>query len=112
MIKVCGHRILVRPILLEESRPEYLKAKELGLILARDSKETAREHESVDTGVVLQVGPTAWLLPEHGGQPWAQVGQTVVYARNAGKLIIDPDTQEKFIALNDEDIVAVTKEAE
>lgn len=108
MIKICGHRLLVKPILIEDSRPEYNKMKELGLVIARDSHEKLREHESVDTGIVLQIGPTAWN--DFKCDPWTKIGDTVVYAKGAGKLVIDPEDQEKYIALNDEDIVAITKE--
>lgn len=111
MIKVCGHRILVKPILLKESDEGYKRAAALGLEVVRDPLTTAREHESVDQGVILQIGPTAWNHPDFGGQLWARVNDTVVYAKGAGKLIVDPETREKYIALNDEDIVAVTKES-
>lgn len=109
MIKVCGHRLLVKPILLEETDDVFKSARSAGIVIQRDDR--AREHESVDQGVVIQIGPTAWQLPEHGGQAWCQVNDTVVYAKFAGKLIVDPVSKEKYIALNDEDIVAVlTKE--
>lgn len=110
MIKVCGHRLLVKPILLEESDADYRKAKELGFVLARDPMEKVREHESVDQGVVVQIGPTAWK--DFECEPWTKVGDTVVYARGAGKKVVDPSTQTIYIALNDEDVVCVTKEAE
>lgn len=110
MIKIVGHRLLVKPILLEESREEYVKAKQLGLVIARDENEKRREHESVDQGVVVEIGPTAWR--DFNTDPWTKIGDTVVYAKGSGKLIIDPETQIKYIALNDEDIVAILKEAE
>lgn len=106
MIKVCGHRILVKPKLLEETDDVFKKAKAFGLEVVRDDR--AREHESVDQGVVLSIGPTAWK--DFGGEPWAEVGDTIVYAKYAGKLVVDPTTKEKFICLNDEDIVAILKE--
>lgn len=106
MIKVCGHRILVQPKLLEETDAIYKQAKAFGLEIVREDR--AREHESVDQGVVLQVGPTAWK--DFGGEPWAAVGDTIVYAKFAGKLLVDPETKEKYIALNDEDVVAILSE--
>lgn len=106
MIKVCGHRLLVKPILLDESDAVLKSARAAGIQIIRE--DTKREAESVDRGLVTQVGPTAFR--EFGGEPWCAVGQTVVYAKYAGKLIEDPDTHEKFIALNDEDIVAVVGE--
>lgn len=108
MIKVCGHRLLVKPILLEESDAVYKSAKKLGIELIRD--DTKREAESVDKGLVVQLGATAFR--DFGGDPWCHPGDTIVYAKYSGKLIEDPDTQDKYIALNDEDVVAVVKEAE
>lgn len=105
MIEVCGHRILVKPILLEESDDTYRSAKAAGIILARDN--TKRERESVDRGVVLQIGPTAWQTDSLGGKPWAEVGDTVVYAKFAGKLVQDPETKEELICINDEDVCAI-----
>lgn len=108
MIKVCGHRVLVKPILLEETDEVYKRALAAGLKIERFDR--AREHESVDQGIITQVGPTAW--DDFGGDAWAQEGDTVVYAKFAGKLVEDPATKEKYIVLNDEDIVAIVKEQE
>lgn len=111
MIKVCGHRLLVKPILIEETDEVFKSAKASGLIIERDQREKKREHESVDVGVLKQVGPTAWKMPEHGDAPWAFVGDTVVYAKGAGKKVVDPETQEIYVCINDEDCVCVTREA-
>jgi co-chaperonin GroES (HSP10) len=110
MIKVCGHRLMVKPILIEETDEVFKRAKASGLLVERDPLEKKREHESVDQGVVVQIGPTAWR--DFNSDPWTKVGDTVVYARGAGKKVVDPEDQEIYICLNDEDVVAVTKEAE
>lgn len=106
MIKVCGHRLLVKPILLEESDEVYKSAKALGLELIRE--DTKREAESVDKGIVMQIGATAFK--DFGGDYWCHVGEMIVYAKFAGKLVKDPVTKEDYIVLNDEDVVAVIGE--
>ena len=107
MIKVCGHRVLVKPIEFMSDDPVVRRAQALGIEIAK-TEDRKREAESVDKGTVKQIGPTAWK--DFNSDAWCKVGDTVVYAKYAGKLIIDPDTQEKYIALNDEDIVAVVGE--
>lgn len=109
MIKVCGHRLLVKPIeYLGEDLEKQSALKNLGFQIA-DTEDNKRAKESMDKGTVVQIGPTAWN--DFGGLQWCKVGDEIVYAKFAGKLIVDPDTNEKFYALNDEDVVAVTKEA-
>lgn len=107
MIKVCGHRLLVKPILLEETDDVLKSAKLAGIEIIRD--DVKREAESVDQGVVVQIGTTAWK--DFNSDPWCDVGDKIVYAKYAGKLIIDPDTKEKYVALNDEDVVAIVGES-
>jgi co-chaperonin GroES (HSP10) len=107
MIKVCGHRLLVKPIGYLEDDPTYQRAKALGLTIA-DHEDNKRARESVDQGTVVQVGPTAFN--DFGGAAWCKEGDKIVYAKFAGKLIVDPDTQDKFYAINDEDVVAIVGE--
>lgn len=111
MIQVKGYRILVKPILLKESDKDYKRAAAMGLEVIRDPTTTAREHESVDQGVVTAIGFGAFKADDFYGEEWAKVGDTIVYARGAGKLVIDPETQEKYIVINDTDVVAVLQNA-
>lgn len=71
-------------------------------------------------GVVQAIGPQCWKAhaasladvveerdPALG--PWCQVGDTVMYARHAGKFMFDPmqeDMRELYV-VNDDDIIAV-----
>lgn len=107
MIKVCGHRILVRPILLNESDDVFKAAKAVGLSIIRNDEK--REAESVDQGVVVQVGPTAWK--DFNTDPWCKEGDTIVYAKFAGKKVTDPDSKEDYVVLNDEDVVCIVEES-
>jgi len=105
-IKPILHRIIVKQDKLEEKDDVFKAARALGIEIA--SQEQKREQAAIDTGVVVEIGPTAFKDFGLDKAP-IEVGQTVVYARYGGKAITDPDTKEIFVALNDEDIVAVVK---
>lgn len=107
MIKPCGHRLVVKPfkqdevdeVLVNAKKSEFLK----GFEIINSNKD--REDASVDKGVVESIGPTAWK--DFGGEAWCAVGDTILFAKFAGKVVEDPDTKEKRFILNDEDVVAV-----
>jgi co-chaperonin GroES (HSP10) len=73
-------------------------------------------------GVIVAIGPDCWEAfrkvdstgNEVNGKPWASVGDYVLYAKYAGKNVIDPFTPEDkdLIILNDEDIIAIVTEGE
>lgn len=105
MIVPVLHRILVRQDKFEERDSNYKKASAMGIILLAD--EHAREQAAVDTGEVLAIGNTAFR--DFNTESPIVVGDHIVYARHAGKVVIDPDTDEKFVVLNDEDCVAILK---
>ena len=94
--KVLAHRIGVKPFDVDEWDDTRKAAKALGLALPEEDK---RAKASVDMGIVIQIGPTAVTEVE--------VGDTVAYVKNAGKLIQHPNTKEELYVLNDEDILVV-----
>lgn len=107
MIIPSGHRVLVRQERYDEHDEVFKSAKAIGLEIVKDKE--VRYQASVDKGVVVAIGNTAWK--DFGGTPWAAVGDTVVFAKNAGKSVEDPnDKDTPYVILNDEDIVAVVKE--
>ena len=105
MMIPCGHRIVVKPFKYEQIDDTYLKAKQLGLEVVRENQK--REDASVDKGTVVSIGPDCW---PNSDTPWCSVGDTILWARHAAKLVEQPDGSNLGI-LNDEDIVAVIKEA-
>lgn len=115
-IEALGHRLTVRPDKAKDSDAAKTKKKadELGLVLVDKYKDelesqALRDRASVDQGIVLTVGITAFR--DFGGEPWCGVGDYIAYARHAGKFVQDPDTGEDILVLNDEDIIAkITKE--
>ena len=105
MISPCGHRVLVRQTNYDEHDPVFASAKAAGLQIATDPK--VRYQASVDEGVIVSVGPTAW---KDFGDDWAKIGDHIVFAKNAGKNVKDPEDEDThYVLLNDEDVVAVIK---
>lgn len=113
MIKICGHRVLLKMEKLEDADPTYKRMKAMGLALA-ETEETKRLEAGLDKGTVVEVGSDAFkqfYINIHGDlsgfEPWCKVGDFVAYAKYAGKLIEDPETHQKYMVINDEDVVAV-----
>jgi co-chaperonin GroES (HSP10) len=110
VLRPLGHRIIVKPDEVEKTSPG-------GIVLVQDEK-LARFNQQ--TGTLVAIGEDAWKayrkVDENGklvnGQPWAKVGDKVMYSRNAGKWIKHPDTQEEFVLMNDEDLGLELKQVE
>jgi co-chaperonin GroES (HSP10) len=108
MIQIKGHRVLVKVFDLTEVDETFKNAKAAGIYIA-ESDTMTREKNAVDRGIVVQIGDTAYK--DFGGSPWCQIGDEVTFSRYAGKVLTDPYTDEKYTALNDEDVLCVvTKE--
>lgn len=114
MITPCGHRLLVKPykqvevdeVLRKAKNSEFLKGFE---IIKADGQEK-REDASVDKGVVISIGSTAWK--DFGGTPWCKVGDEVIFAKFSGKIVTDPEDEQDYTILNDEDICAIISKKE
>ena len=107
MITPLLHRIIVKQHKLEETNKEYRKAAEIGIIIP-DHEDNKRAQAGVDKGIVVAIGPTAYR--DFNTDVPIKVGDTVAFARFSGKMIADPKDEEEYVALNDEDIVAVLTE--
>jgi co-chaperonin GroES (HSP10) len=103
-VKPILHRIIVLPDKIEEKDQHFKRAARAGILVAGAERE--REQAAIDTGKVIDIGPTAFK--DFGAEaPPIEVGSYVVYARYAGKTIEDPETEIKYVALNDEDVIAI-----
>lgn len=110
MITVTGHRVLIKEDPVE-------KRTKGGLYVAVDEK---LERASCQRGIIIAVGPDCWKAfrkidgdgIERNGEPWAKVGDYVVFARHAGRFIEDPVTNELFMIMNDEDILGLINEGD
>ncbi len=109
-----GHRILVRHFSIEERDEAFKKAKAAGIMIAPTDDHKRRE-AGVDRGEVLAVGPDAFRgyhLNSYGTldnfKPWCKPGDFIAFAKYSG-MIIEQDN-EKFLVINDEDVVAIVEE--
>lgn len=107
VIKPILHRIIVKPDTLEDIDEVWKRARQAGLDLG-DFNERKREQAAVDTGTVLSIGPTAFK--DFGADNPLKEGDRIVYAKYGGKAIDDPQTKIKYVALNDEDVIAILTE--
>lgn len=108
MIIPCGHRLLVKPFKQTEVDEVYKKSQEFLKNFEIVNPNKDREDASVDVGVVVSIGATAWQNDSHGFTPWCAVGDKIVFAKFAGKFIKDGDVN--YCILNDEDVCAIIKE--
>ena len=104
MIKPLLHRIIVKQQKLTEAHKEYRRAEALGIVIP-EHEDNKRAQAGVDKGVVVAIGPTAYR--DFNTDTPIQVGDMVAFARFSGKTILDPKDDEEYVALNDEDIVAI-----
>lgn len=107
MVIPCGHRVLIKVTDITEFDPVYQSARRSGIAIADSHEDHQRKQAGMDKGTVVSIGPTAFK--DFGGDAWCSVGDLVVFAKYAGKVVEDTD-QKKYVVLNDEDIVAILKD--
>jgi co-chaperonin GroES (HSP10) len=98
-IEPAGHRVLVKV-------DEYEKVTKGGIIIADAIRDKMTEANIF--GTIVKVGMNAWKAFD-GGEPWAEVGDRVAFAKYGGFVIENPETKEQFRLLNDEDITAILR---
>jgi co-chaperonin GroES (HSP10) len=105
-VKAVLHRLVVKPVELEEYDETDAKLKELGLIKGI-TEETKYHGNQIDKGVVIDVGPTAFLdyVKKHDLAVPVKTGSLVTYARHSGKHIKDGDIE--VVVINDDDVLAI-----
>jgi len=108
LIQPLLHRILVRPEKFDEFNKDMQRAKNMGLVIP-ELDELKRAQASVDRGVVVALGDTAYR--DYNVEPPVAVGDTVNYARFSGKVIEDPESGIEYVCLNDEDLICIVKES-
>lgn len=103
MIEPITFRILVKPVDVLDK--EY-KTSIPGFQVAGTEKD--RHQAGVDEGTVVSMGPTAFA--DYKVDNPLKVGDTIVFAKFAGKPVVDPeDRSTKYVLINDEDVVAIIK---
>ena len=105
-LAITGFRVLIRPDPIEE-------VSKSGIVLIASKMQERKEMAAQMTGVILAIGRTAWKAFDKGPdwQPWAKVGDHVVYTRYGARYVPDPeDTEQTLAIINDEDVLAVINE--
>jgi co-chaperonin GroES (HSP10) len=108
MIVPLIHRILVKAEKFDEFNKDIQRAKGLGLVIP-ELEDMKRAQASVDRGVVVAIGPTAYR--DFGVECPVKVGDVINYARFSGKIITDPETDQEYVCLNDEDLICILKDS-
>ena len=99
-----GYKVLVYPDQVDEV--ETFKESVIYKVDMRPEKQKAADNQS---GTVVAVGKMAWRAFDRRAEdwePWAKVGDRVLYTKYGGKYVKDHVTGIEYILLNDEDISA------
>ena len=101
-----GHRVLVKPTELAEVDAAFAAGKRIEGFQFIEKTER-QEATIIDTGTVVQIGPTAFN--DFGGaDKWCKVGDVISYTRYGGKTVVDPESKDnKWLVINDEDVIMV-----
>lgn len=90
-------------------KPDEVKTKtDSGIILTIDENKEALAQVY---GTIVALGPNAWKAFDDG-EPWAKVGDKIVYSKYGGKILLDKESGVKYTMLRDEDVLAVITEEE
>ena len=125
-IRPVGHHLVVEPIELPKTTKGGIIIKHEGTMW--DKLESAGRM----IGTILAIGPQCWkahaaaidgtvLATPESLQPWAEVGDLIMYSRHAGKFMFDPMFKEQehsefglgpvklkeVYVINDDDVIAV-----
>lgn len=96
----CGHRLLIEAEVAVEKDEAFLAAKRIpGFEIAQSTVK--QQQTGVDRGKVVAIGPNAFR--DFGGEPWCEVGDIIIFAKHAGKVIEHKD--KFYVAINDEDCI-------
>jgi co-chaperonin GroES (HSP10) len=97
------HRVIVKPVNVEEADETIRRAKAAGIHIELDKREQA----AVEVGTIVSLGDTAFV--DYKTNVFPVVGDKVYYAKYAGKTLKDADGTE-YLCLNDEDCTAIIKD--
>ena len=116
-IQALGHRVLVKMARTDELDPAFKSAKAAGIVFA-NHEDSRRRDGGTDRGWVVQVGPDAFKAfyrssngdSMNGFKPWVKEGDYIAFAKYGGMVISQPDTDYRYVVMNDEDVVALLED--
>jgi len=109
MLEPLGFRVLIKPDPIDD---EHDLGDGRSLKIVTDEN---REKAAQIVGTVVSVGPLAWKdynKNYENAEPWAVKGDRVLYSKYGGKHVKDPETEEEYTILNDEDVLCKVFEKE
>lgn len=110
MIEPVLHRIVVKLVSLEEYDKETAAraSKIEGFVVVHGDEQTKRRaSRGVDEGTVISLGPTVFV--DFKTDCPIKVGDKITFAKGAAKLVTDPEDNQEYAVINDEDVVAILK---
>lgn len=108
-LKAKGYRVLIRPDPID-------KVSDWGFVLHTSERETRREENAQNVGVVLSIGHIAFKAydpdrTKDSWYKWCEVGERVIFNMYSVKLVPDPENEdEKLAFVNDDDILGSFEE--
>jgi len=83
--------------------PDKVKEKtDGGIYLPQTTRD--KEQAAATSGTIISIGPFAWKDLDKG-EPWAEVGDRISYARYAGVAMTGSNNVD-YVLINDNDILA------
>jgi len=104
-INPVGHKILVEPDDVDDKLThDFGDGKKFEIV---SDKKIERTLEIF--GTLVAAGDQAWKAfgKDFSGEPWAKIGDRVMFSQHAGRYVTDPETEVQYLIMNDEDINAV-----
>ena len=99
-MQIRGYRLLVKA-------EEIKRETDWGFVTSVEgTNEDRMEQSGNQIGFVVGVGHTCWK----GGvdeTPWCKEGDRILYSKHAGRFVYDPNTDEPYLVINDDDVLLV-----
>lgn len=121
-----GHKLLITPKKVKEQLDKAVDdagaetLKKMGFTVAISKDQEKQYEAATEVGTVVGIGNMAWKDPNlgyglEGWEPWAEVGDEILYVRYSGKFVHDPYAKEGeetfYYIINDVDMQCLVKEA-
>ena len=110
-VEMVGHRVLLKPA--DDVAESHVKEGALKGFQFDVGDDFKRQKAGTTVGIIVSIGPMAWRAFDGDSaswKPWAEIGDTVYFAKYGGKFITIDD--EDYIIVNDEDVQGIIRKEE